>query len=188
MWAVLREVTNHSILNLEWVRGFFIEAISAFYETVEFDPSGLMDMMSGLQDPSALEGLVDQPGGLAKMLGSSHDPAALAPIQAFLAFLEGFGDYAVRTAAGDLIPQLPEIEDAISLRRSEPNEAEQFLQQMLGLRVDRHLAGDAAEFCQEIERRWGAETLQRLWEEPDKLPRLEELTDPVGWAARALLD
>ncbi len=194
MWAVLREVTNHAILNIEWVRGFFIKTISDFYETVEFDPSGLMDMLGGLQDPSslgdpsALEGLVDEPGGLARMLGSSHDPVALEPIQAFLAFVEGFGDYAVRAAAADLMPQLGEIEAAVRLRRSEPNEAEQFLQQLLGLSVDRHRAADAGEFCSDVERRWGAETLERLWDEPDKLPRLAELTDPVGWAARVLLD
>jgi putative hydrolase len=194
MWAVLREVTNHAILNVEWVRAFFVEAINNFYATVEFDPSGLTDMISGMQDPAnmgdpgALEDLVNEPGGFARLLGSTHDPDALAPIQAFLAFLEGFGDYAVRTAAGDLIPQLDEIENAISLRRSEPNEAEQFLQQLLGLRVDRHRAGDATGFCREVERRWGSETLERLWEEPAKLPNLDELTDPVGWAARVLLD
>ncbi|MDJ0923003.1 MAG: zinc-dependent metalloprotease [Acidimicrobiia bacterium] len=194
MWAALREVTNHAILDVDWVRGFFVDAIAAFYATVEFDPSGLMDMLSGLQDPTklqdpaALEGLVDEPGGLARMLGSSHDPEALIPIQAFMAFVEGFGDYAVRTAAADLMPELAKIEDAVTLRRSEPNEAEQFLQQLLGLRIDRHRAGDAADFCAEVERRWGRETLHRLWEDPDKLPRLEELTDPVGWAARVLLD
>ena len=194
MWAVLREVTNHAILNVDWVRSYFINAISDFYDTVQFDPSGLMEMLGGLQDPSslsdpsALEGLVDEPGGLARMLGSSHDPTMLEPIQAFLAFVEGFGDYAVRTAAADLMPQLSEIESAVRLRRSEPNEAEQFLQQLLGLRVDRHRADDAAEFCSDVERRWGADTLQRLWEEPEKLPRLGELTDPVGWAARVLLD
>ncbi len=194
MWAVLREVTHHAILNAPWVRKFFIDAITDFYETVEFDPSGLMDMLSslqdptGVQDPAALEGLVDDTGGLARMLGSSHDPDALAPIQAFLAFAEGFGDYAVRIAAADLIPELGKIEAAVSLRRSEPNEAEQFLQQLLGLRIDRHRAADAAQFCADVERRWGVETLQRLWEDPDKLPRLPELTDPVGWAARVLLD
>ncbi len=194
MWAVLREVTNHAILNVDWVRGFFIDAVSAFYETIEFDPSGLMEMLGGLQDPSsladpaALEGLVDEPGGLAKLLGSSHDAEALEPIQAFIAFMEGFGDYAVRTAAADLMPQLSEIESAVRLRRGEPNEAEQFLQQLLGLRVDRHRGTEAGQFCEEIARRWGAETLQRLWEEPEKLPRLGELADPVGWAARVLLD
>lgn len=194
MWAVLREVTNHAILSVEWVRDFVIAAITDFYDSVQFDPSALMDMLgsfqdpAGISDPSALEGLVDEPGGLARLLGSSHDPATLEPIQAFLAFVEGFGDYAVRTAADDLMPQLSEIESAVRLRRSEPNEAEQFLQQLLGLRIDRHRAGEAAEFCAEVERRWGAETLERLWEEPEKLPRLGELTDAVGWAARVLLD
>jgi len=194
MWAVLREVTNHAILSIEWIRGYFIAAITKFYATVEFDPSGLMEMLGGLQDPtalsdpSALEGLVGEPGGLANLLGSSHDPTTLEPIQAFLAFVEGFGDYAVRTAATDLMPQLNEIESAVRVRRSEPNEAEQFLQQLLGLSIDRHRAGDAASFCADVERRWGMETLERLWEDPDKLPRLGELTDAVGWAARVLLD
>jgi putative hydrolase len=194
MWAVLREVTNHAILSVSWVRGYFIKAITGFYDTVEFDPSALLDMLGGMQDPSsrpdpsALEGLVGEPGGLAHLLGSSHDPDALEPIQAFLAFVEGFGDYAVRTAAGDLMPQLNEIESAVRLRRSEPNEAEQFLHQLLGLRIDRHRAADAAQFCSDVERRWGAETLERLWEDPEKLPRLDELTDAVGWAARVLLD
>ena len=194
MWAVLREVTNHALLSVDWVRSYFTEAISDFYATVEFDPSGLMEMLgnfqdqSSLGDPSAFEGLVDEPGGLARLLGSSHDPATLEPIQAFLAFVEGFGDYAVRTAGEDLMPQLSEIESAVRLRRSEPNEAEQFLQQLLGLSIDRHRAADAAEFCSEVERRWGQDTLERLWEDPDKLPRLNELTDPVGWAARVLLD
>jgi putative hydrolase len=193
MWAALREVTNHAIINVPWVRKYFIDAVSAFYATVEFDPSGLTDLFAGGEgelgpDPAALEGLVDEPGGLARLLGSSHDPTALEPIQAFLAFIEGFGDYTVRTASGDLIPQLDAIEAAMNLRRAEPNEAEQFLQQLLGLRLDRHLAGDAAGFCDDVARRWGTEVLDKLWEKPEELPTVTELADPVGWAARVLLD
>lgn len=194
MWAALREVTNHAILDVGWIRGFFIEAIARFYETVEFDPSGLTDLLAGMQDPSnltdpsRLEGLMGDDGGLAGILGTSHDPAALAVIQAFEAFVEGFGDYAIRTAAPDLLPQLDSIERAANLRRSEPNEAEQFLQQLLGMRMDRHRASDAATFCEDIARRWGAEVIETLWEEPGRLPTLDELTDPVGWAARVLLD
>lgn len=193
MWAALREVTNHAIINVGWVRQYFIDVVTAFYDTVEFDPSGITDLFTGAEgemgpNPAALEDLVDQPGGLARLLGSSHDPAALAPIQAFLAFIEGFGDHTVRSAAGDLIPQLDTIEAAVNLRRAEPNEAEQFLQQLLGLRLDRHLATDAARFCDDVSRRWGPEVIDKLWEKPEELPTVAELTDPVGWAARVLLD
>jgi uncharacterized protein (DUF2342 family) len=45
-----------------------------------------------------------------------------------------------------------------------------------------------ASFCSDIERRFGREALDDLWQGPERLPTAEELEDPVGWAARVLLD
>lgn len=44
------------------------------------------------------------------------------------------------------------------------------------------------EFCQQIEQRYGSETLTAIRQHPDRIPTAAELTDPVGWAARAWLD
>jgi uncharacterized protein (DUF2342 family) len=54
--------------------------------------------------------------------------------------------------------------------------------------LKRHRAADAAAFCVEVEERWGTDALDRVWEQADYLPTLSELTDPVGWAARVLMD
>ena len=35
--------------------------------------------------------------------------------------------------------------------------------------------------------RWGDEALDTMWHEAANLPTINELTDPVGWAARVLL-
>jgi uncharacterized protein (DUF2342 family) len=39
-----------------------------------------------------------------------------------------------------------------------------------------------------VSRRWGEEPLDGIWQGPERLPTVDELTDPVGWAARVLLD
>ena len=49
-------------------------------------------------------------------------------------------------------------------------------------------ARDGAAFCEEIVRRWGTDALEKVWHDPRNMPTLDELTDPVGWAARVLLD
>lgn len=121
------------------------------------------------------------------MKGTS-DPERLASIQSFTAYIEGYGDYLVRKAGADVLPDLDRIEAANARRRSEPDQTEQSLQQVIGLELQRHRAGDAAAFCSEVEQRWGESALERVWEEPENLPHLAELTDPVGWAARVLMD
>jgi putative hydrolase len=173
---------------IEWIRGRFVALIQAFYDTVTIDTSDLMGTLTSMNDPDEIQRLLNEgdgdPSGLIK---GSSDPAKLAAVQAFAAFIEGYADRLVRSAGAELLPSIDRIEDAFALRRTEPNQAEQFLQQFAGLTLDRSLASDAATFCEEVVERWGPDALNKVWHEPENLPTLEEFSDPIGWAARVLL-
>jgi putative hydrolase len=188
LWATLHEMVHQAVMSLDSVSDHITETIDRFFAGVEIDTSGLMNTLSDLQDPEQLESSLAAPGGMASLLGATSRPEDGADIQAIVAFLEGYGDYAVRLAAADLLPDLTRIEEANGLRRTEPTQAEQFLQQILGLELNRHQAGVGTDFCVEVVRRWGDAALQRIWQEPRNMPRRDELSDPVGWAARVLLD
>lgn len=189
LWAVLHEMTFQRLMEVEWLRGHFVSVVEAFYDSVELDFSDLMGNLTALEDPSRVQDLLgDDSSSTPALMKGTSDPDRLATIQAFTAFVEGYGDYIVRKAAGDLLPDLDRIEEANARRRSEPDQSEQYLQQMVGLELQRHRAQDAAEFASEVEERWGEEALDKIWEDPENLPRLSELTDSIGWAARVLLD
>lgn len=190
LWAALHETAFHRLVGIEWVRGHFVGLVQAYYDTVEFDLSDLMGRLGNLDDPSQMQELLEagESSEVPPLLRSTSDPQRLADLQAFLHFLEGSGDYLVRLAGAAVLPDLDAIERAFDLRRSEPNQLEQFLQQMAGLDLQRQRAADGSAFCFEVTRRWGDEALERIWDEAANLPRLPELTDPVGWAARVLLD
>ncbi len=188
MWAAAHEVVHHAILGIEWMRGHIVGVMDDYYSSVSFDPSKLTDALSTIDDPSDIESMMGGAGGLANMLGSSSDETKLGPIQAVMSTIEGYGIHVVRRAMGDVLPSLPQLEESAGRRRAEPNEAEQFLQQLVGLKLERHRARDAAVFFDEIERRWGADKVATVWAEPGNLPTVDEITDPVGWAARTLLD
>ena len=188
LWAVLHEMVFQRMMEIEWLRGHFVSVVEAFYDTVEFDFSDLMGNLTALEDPTQIQDLLgDDTGSTPALLKGTSDPDRLTAIQAFTAFVEGYGDYIVRKAGAELMPDLDGIETVNATRRMEPDQAEQYLQQMVGLELERYRAQDASGFCFELEQRWGEEAVNKIWDDPENLPGLEELTDPVGWAARVLL-
>lgn len=188
LWGALHEVAFHRIMAVEWVRGRFVELITAFYDTVEIDTSDLMGKLTGMADPMELQRMLGESEDATGLIQASADADRLADVQAFTAFIEGYADRVVRMAGSELLPNIDRIEAAYNLRRTEPDKTEQFLQQFAGLKLDRALAADGETFCDEVTERWGDDALNRVWEAPENMPTLSELTDPIGWNARVLLD
>ena len=189
LWGALHEVAFHRIMAIEWLRGRFVTLVEAFYDSVEIDTSDLIGKLGAMNDPEEMQRMLGEAeGDPTGLISASSDPDRLADLQAFTAFIEGYGDRLVRIAGADLLPTIDRIEQAYNTRRTEPDQAEQFLQQFAGLRLERWRAKDAAVFCDDVVDRWGPETLAKVWDDPENLPRLHELTDPIGWAARVVLD
>lgn len=188
LWATLHELVQLRLVTKSAVRELFTSRLREIYEGLDFDPTRLMEKLNRLQDPSQIEGMLSETGGLAALLGGDSRPEQTSDLTAAAAFVEGYGDYLVRLAGADLLSELARIEEAHGVRRTEPNQALEQPAQVIGLDIDRSRAGDAAQFCAEISRRWGSEALSSVVEAPERLPRLAELTDPVGWAARVLLE
>ena len=188
LWGALHEVAFHRIMAVEWVRGRFVELITAFYDTVEIDTSDLMSKLTGMADPMELQRMLGESENTTGLIQASADADRLADVQAFTAFIEGYADRVVRMAGSELLPNIDRIEAAYNLRRTEPDKTEQFLQQFAGLKLDRARAADGETFCDEVAERWGDDALNRVWEAPENMPTLSELTDPIGWNARVLLD
>lgn len=188
LWGALHEVTFHRIMAIEWIRGRFVSLVEAFYDTVEFDMSDLMGKLTAMQDPDEMQRMLGAEEDGAGLLKATSDPARLDDLRAFTAFIEGYADRVVALAGGELLPGIERIEEAYNRRRTEPNQAEQFLQQFAGLSLERWRAKDASEFCDDVVDRWGPDALRRVWDDPDNMPTLAELTDVIGWNARVLLD
>ena len=189
LWAALHEVAFHRIMAIEWIRGRFVDLIQSFYASVEIDTSTLLGTLTSMNDPEEIQRMLsDEDGDPSSLIKGTADPARLADVQAFTAFIEGYGDRLVHEAGADLLPSIDRIESAYALRRTEPNQAEQFLQQFAGLSLDRSLAAVATDFCDDVTERWGEDTLAKVWHEPSNMPTLDELRDPIGWAARVVLD
>ncbi len=186
LWAATREVVHHAVLEVPWLRGTVVSTVGAYFAGLELDPGRLTERLTGLEDPSQLEDLLGGEAGLPALLGGEPDPVAHDAIVALLLFIEGFGEWATRTALDGLVPSIAFIERAHTAHRAATRQGDEVLAQLAGIRIDRSRV-DAAGFTAEVARRWGAEAVAALWDDEDALPTMAELTDPVGWAARVLL-
>ncbi|MDH5372220.1 MAG: zinc-dependent metalloprotease [Acidimicrobiia bacterium] len=188
LWVALHEVIHQAEISVPWVRQHFFELIEEYVGSIEVDISGLTDRLQQMQDPSQLEKMMEDPTGLAGLLSTEAHIPALETVLAFVAVLEGYREQLMDTAAPKLLPDLGRMREALNSRRSEPAQGDQMLNRMLGLELtqEQHLLGTT--FCSEVAQRWGEATLHRLWEAPEYLPTFAELSDPVGWAARVLLE
>jgi putative hydrolase len=188
LWVALHEVTHQAEFSVPWVRQHFFDLVELYIGSIEVDVSGITDRLQQMQDPSQIEKMMEDPTGLGGLLSTDVNTEDLEAIQAFMAILEGYGDHVMDRAGTKLLPDLGRMREAMDGRRSEPTQGEQVLSRMLGLELKQEQYRLGTSFCTEVTRRWSAEALHRVWDAPENLPTFAELEDPVGWAARVLLE
>jgi putative hydrolase len=186
LWAVLSETAHQSLLAIPWVPGHLAALTREYIEGLDIRPDQLQERLQGLQDPSELERMMAEPGGLTGFAAGPELDGVRNDLMAMLAMLDGFGQALVAKAAADLLPALPSIA-GVAVDRNPETAPDRAIEQMLGIEIDRTRATTALGLSQDIAQRWGADAWSRLWEGPESLPTLAELSDPVGWAARVLL-
>ncbi len=188
LWVALHEVTHHAEFQVRWVRPHFLSLVAAYVENLDFDPGRIAARLETLTDPAELESMFRDPAGIAGLVAGPEQQEALQRIQAFMALVEGYAEHVMDRAGPQLIPDAPRLREALDRRRAEPSQGEEILRQILGLELKRQQYRLGAAFCDEVARRWGPDALGAVWEAPENIPTLAELEDPLGWAARVLVD
>lgn len=187
LWVALHEVTHQAEFAVPWTRPTFVALVRRYLDGLELDPATLAEKLQDLQDPQQLEDMFNDPAGLTGLIIPPEQRPTLDAVQAFMAVMEGYAEYLMDRAAGPMLPELSSLRAAMNRRRAEPAQGEQILNRLLGLDMKHEHYRLGTAFCEEAARRWGEEALEELWAGADRLPTLQELSDPVAWAARVLL-
>lgn len=191
LWAAFQETIREAMLNREWVRPHFLRLIGEMQDDLRLDSSVLGFDSDEINDPerlrAALAGGADfPPGGMSVTV----EGPGLDAVNGFMAILDGYADYALAELAGNMIPDREAIQRAMR-ERAEDSRDDPHAGQLVAGPEREHGAGHwgaGAEFCAEVEQRWGREAVAKIWESPDRLPAPGEIADATGWAARVLLD
>lgn len=183
LWAALNEVTHRAMFRVPFAIDHLLNLIGGYADAIRITPDQFGGLMEGFDPTNPPEIDTER---LVAMFETPEAQAAEAELTAFLAVATAYRRILVGKAAKELIPHLDDIDSARDAERDLGSEADAspltatFLE---GPRIQ-----EGIQFCREIESRFGPEAFIKVWKHPNSLPLASEMGDPVGWAARVLLD
>jgi putative hydrolase len=189
LWVLIHELSSHAILAAPAIEEGLTALIRRHVSAFRPDPDALMDTIGDLDpsDPDALnrlQGLFSDPMVLMGAMRSAEQ-VALAPfLDARVAAIVGYIDYAVDTIAARLLGTASPIAEAVRRRRIESASATTLIEQLLGISLSRAQQLRGRAFIEGVVERQGPDALPRLLQAADNLPTPNEIDAPGLWLAR----
>jgi len=183
MWAALLETAHRAVFSLPHVMDAYRSLNDAYAATVQLAPESLMEQLGSITDPSAVLNLdlnIDDAG----LFDASASGPSREDLQSFMGLTSGMARLMVAEAGSRMLPDLQEIltERDLALGAGSERENSVFLVSAPAEAVE-----DGMAFLSDVEERFGPTAAQKIWR-PEGVPSPQEIHDPVGWAARVLLD
>jgi putative hydrolase len=184
--VALHEVVHAAERSVPWVRERLVRLAIEYVSAYEVDSPAFEQQFGEVDpnDPSSFAGIAEHPEALLGAMQSERQPEILARVQGLTMVLEGYADVVIERLGTRLVPDFSRIHEALQRHHLERGEAERFIEQLLGLRLDREHYERGESFCRGVIERAGLEGLNRLWESERMLPTPNEIDAPGLWLAR----
>lgn len=184
--VALHEVVHAAERSVPWVRERLVRLAIEYVSAYEVDQNAIESQIGGLDpnDPTSFAGIAEHPEALLGAMQSERQGEILERVQGLTMVLEGYADVVIERLGGRLLTDFPRLHEAMQRHHLERGEAEQFIEQLLGLRLDREHYEKGERFCRGVIERAGMEGLNRLWESERMLPTPNEVDAPGLWLAR----
>jgi coenzyme F420 biosynthesis associated uncharacterized protein len=191
LWVCLHEVTHQlQFTAVPWLHDYLEAEIGRFVEATDLTPEvlrqRLQDVLRSVID--AIRGR-DGDGESEGLLALVRDPAqreVLDRVTAVMSLVEGHAEYVMDGVGPDVVPTVRTLRKRFAQRRKGRGPLDRVLRRLLGLEQKMKQYADGRTFVGGVIDRAGMEGFNRVWEGPENLPRIEELTAPELWVERVL--
>ena len=188
LWVCLHEVTHQlQFTAVPWLKDHLEAQMAEFVEVTDLDPEvlrdRLRDVLHSVLDAARGEGDGDD-AGLMALVQDPAQRAVLDRVTAVMSLVEGHAEYVMDGVGPDVVPSVRTLRKRFAQRRKGRGPIDRVLRRLLGLEQKMKQYAEGRVFVGGVVERVGMEGFNRVWEGPENLPRIEELTDPARWVER----
>jgi coenzyme F420 biosynthesis associated uncharacterized protein len=184
-WVALHEVTHAvQFAGVPWLQEYLGEQVKTLLAAAEVR----IEASRGLKFPSA-DAIKEAIGHLRRgdvisLVTQPEERETLDRVQAAMAVVEGHAEHVMDAVGQDVLPSLPQLRDALEVRRRSASGAGRLLQKLLGLEMKMRQYKMGKAFCDAVVADGGIERLNDVWRGPEMLPSADELEHPEQWLRR----
>ena len=187
LWVCLHEVTHQlQFTAVPWLKPHLESEIAAFVEATDLNADvlreRLQDVLRGVVD--AVRGEDGDSEGLMALIKDPAQRAVLDRVTAVMSLVEGHAEYVMDGVGPDVVPSVRTLRKRFAQRRKGRGPVDRVLRRLLGLEQKMKQYADGRTFVGGVIELVGMEGFNRVWEGPQNLPLIEELTDPARWVER----
>ncbi|WP_344691040.1 zinc-dependent metalloprotease [Blastococcus jejuensis] len=187
LWVCLHEVTHQlQFTAVPWLRGHLESEIAEFVAATDLSADVLRERLQDLLRSlgEAIRGDDGESEGLMALIRDPRQRAVLDRVTAVMSLVEGHAEYVMDGVGPDVVPTVTTLRKRFAQRRKGRGPLDRVLRRLLGLEQKMKQYADGRRFVGGVVDLVGMEGFNRVWESPQNLPRIEELTQPELWVHR----
>lgn len=181
--VLLHEVTHRLQFDaVSWLGDHLRGLVARYLDHARLEPSALWEAAARLPEAVAQ---VRESGTITPLVQAVLTPEQARVIdeaQGLMSLLEGHGNAAMTLGAGDLVSDVEEVRETLQRRRGDV--ATRVLTAVAGLDLKRRQYREGEAFVRAVVAEVGTAGLNVAFDQPDHLPRHDEVGDPQAWLAR----
>jgi coenzyme F420 biosynthesis associated uncharacterized protein len=184
LWIAIHEVTHRAqFTGVPWMRGYFLGLVREALDMVDPDPRTILRAVSGAVDEvRAGRNPLDE-GGLVGLFATPAQRGVLGQVQALMSVLEGHGNVVMDDLGREHVAGQERMSRVLSQRRKIGG-ITGVLHKLLGIeqKMKQYEVGEG--FVRGVYEIGGRRAFDTVWQAPENLPTVEELSEPARWLAR----
>ncbi len=165
-WLILHEMTHAwQFAAHSWLRPYMEESMRTLVESVTVKGPGVTRF-------AAFAGVLPAQWRVMRR------------VQGTMSVIEGYSNLVMNQLGRKLLPGFDRLEQAYRERSAGKSPLEVLVWKLTGLdlKLQQYRRGEA--FCQAVYDKYGMQILNRVWDGPEYMPRLNELGNPSAWYRR----
>ena len=185
MWIAIHEVTHRAqFTGVPWMREYFLGLVREALELVDPDPRTMLRAVStAVDEVRAGRNPLDE-GGLVGLFASPEQRGVLGQVQALMSVLEGHGNVVMDDLGREHVAGQERMSRVLSAAAQDRRAHRARAQAARDRAEDAPVRGRRAISCAASTRSAGRRAFDAVWDAPENLPTVAELSDPALWLAR----